>query len=438
VYNGENYLAQAIEAILAQTWEDAELVISDNGSTDGTQEICRSFLGRDRRIVYLRNASNIGASANYTRVFRSARGRYFRWAAHDDVCGRQYHERCLEVLREDAGVALCFAGTEQINAAGERIGLLESAAGLQSARPSVRLRSCLEQQECFMIWGVMRREVAARTRLLGSYSGHDRPFLAEMCLRGRVRQIDGVLYQLRDHPERSIRKYSWQDRHEAIAWYDPAKAKRLTFPWWRLMSEFVGAVRRAPISEFERARCYGEVARWIAGHRRQMLNDVRVGSEHLPMVGGAIAARRRRRSGARWQRQLKGAIEEIGRHIPEGERFLLIDENSLAVPADSRLRPVPFLEKDGAYAGSPTNDAEAVRELRRIVDEGVRYVVLTCFCFWWLELFPRFARHLQEHGREVAHSEWNIIFELAAEAVPMEGRVVEQGGEGRNQEGAGL
>ena len=76
VFNGENFLAPAIESILGQTYDDFELIISDNASTDATSQICRDFARRDSRVRYIRNARNLGADPNYNAVFRAARGRY--------------------------------------------------------------------------------------------------------------------------------------------------------------------------------------------------------------------------------------------------------------------------------------------------------------------------------------------------------------------------
>jgi glycosyltransferase involved in cell wall biosynthesis len=90
VFNGENYLAQALESILAQDFADFEVIISDNCSTDKTPEICTSFAKRDSRVKYFRNDSNIGASPNYNRTFELSRGEYFKWCAHDDRCGRAF------------------------------------------------------------------------------------------------------------------------------------------------------------------------------------------------------------------------------------------------------------------------------------------------------------------------------------------------------------
>src|SRR5262252_3377793 len=98
VYNGERYLEESIDSILAQTYTDFELIISDNASTDRTECICRRYAAADARVRYYRNERNIGGYPNHSRVFSLARGRYFRFAAHDDVCDRQLLARCVEAL----------------------------------------------------------------------------------------------------------------------------------------------------------------------------------------------------------------------------------------------------------------------------------------------------------------------------------------------------
>jgi len=74
VYNGEAYLRECLEALLAQDFEDYELIISDNGSKDGTEEICQGFAAHDSRIHYLREPENRGASWNFNRLPHLARG----------------------------------------------------------------------------------------------------------------------------------------------------------------------------------------------------------------------------------------------------------------------------------------------------------------------------------------------------------------------------
>src|SRR5215472_3946539 len=93
VYNGEDYLAESLEALLGQSYEDFELIISDNASTDSTADICRRYEKQDSRIRYVRQPRNIGAGPNHNYVVRHARGELFKWAAHDDLYARDLLKR---------------------------------------------------------------------------------------------------------------------------------------------------------------------------------------------------------------------------------------------------------------------------------------------------------------------------------------------------------
>ena len=84
VYNGENFLEEAIRSVLAQTYQDLELVIADNASSDRTAEIGQDFAASDGRVRYVRNARNLGAAPNYNRVWEQSRGDLFKWLSHDD------------------------------------------------------------------------------------------------------------------------------------------------------------------------------------------------------------------------------------------------------------------------------------------------------------------------------------------------------------------
>ena len=77
VFNGKRFVAEAIESILAQTFDDLELVISDNASTDGTEEICRAYAEKDERVRYVLNSENLGAAYNYNQTFHLSSGTYF-------------------------------------------------------------------------------------------------------------------------------------------------------------------------------------------------------------------------------------------------------------------------------------------------------------------------------------------------------------------------
>lgn len=83
LYNGERYLAEALDSILSQGLSDFELIISDNASTDSSREICEAYARRDNRIRYSQLPENLGAAPNYNRVVDLAGAPLFKWAAHD-------------------------------------------------------------------------------------------------------------------------------------------------------------------------------------------------------------------------------------------------------------------------------------------------------------------------------------------------------------------
>ena len=96
-------------------------MISDNGSTDRTEEICRRFAQRDARIRYSRQETNQGAAWNYNQVVHLAAGEYFKWAAHDDLITPDYLEKCVAVLDGDPGLVLCCTDDQDIDVDGNPV-----------------------------------------------------------------------------------------------------------------------------------------------------------------------------------------------------------------------------------------------------------------------------------------------------------------------------
>ena len=122
VFNGAAYLAQLFECLRAQTFADFEAIISDNASTDGTEQICREVIALDPRFRYRRNRRNIGAAPNFNRVFEQGTGRYFKWTAHDDLLAPTYLERCVQLLEDDPSVSVAHAAIQVVNADREPLG----------------------------------------------------------------------------------------------------------------------------------------------------------------------------------------------------------------------------------------------------------------------------------------------------------------------------
>ena len=105
VYNGEEFLRQALDSLLSQSYKNFELIISDNASTDGTQKICEEYIARDKRIRYIRQNENI-EELNFEFVLKEARGNYFMWVSDDDVWDSRFVEECIKRFNTDKGLSL--------------------------------------------------------------------------------------------------------------------------------------------------------------------------------------------------------------------------------------------------------------------------------------------------------------------------------------------
>jgi glycosyltransferase involved in cell wall biosynthesis len=265
VYNGENLLAESLEALLGQSYEDFELIISDNASVDGTAEVCRRYGKQDSRIRYIRQPTNIGLNPNHNFVIKAARGELFKMASHDDLYGRDLVQRCVEALDEYPKVVLAHAREAMIDDSGAVTKLLGYSAAVDSPRAPERFRSLLFDGWDDYTYGVMRIDVLRRTRLHGSHHFADRTINTELALHGPFHQVPDWLYFRRDHPERKT-PYTVRTR---CAYLDPRRANRLRHPVVRLYGEYIwaylSAIHRAPLSPADRRQCYGYLARWLAG-----------------------------------------------------------------------------------------------------------------------------------------------------------------------------
>jgi glycosyltransferase involved in cell wall biosynthesis len=274
VYNGEDFVGQAIESLLNQTFTDFELLIQDNASTDATADICRSFADRDRRIRYVRNSANVGAINNFNLVFERARGRYFKWAAHDDLCAASFLERCVAILDQQPDVVLASGQTQLINDDGspvafddERqcyvtrhgapVGVLDPAHRAERGAPASRFWDVLVRtNRTFEIFGLIRTEALRKTVLQENYYGSDKVLLAQLSLLGPFHLDDEILLLRRCHPKQSSvlstsEKGSWIQR--------PTRDDWLTHRIRHVIPGYFRVVNKSPVSSAHKLLCYGAI-----------------------------------------------------------------------------------------------------------------------------------------------------------------------------------
>lgn len=290
VYNGENYMTQALDSILNQTFTDFEVIISDNCSTDSTPEIARAYAERDPRVRYHRNERNVGANPNFNQTVGMARGRYFKWAAHDDVLAPTYLERCVAELEADPSVVLAHSYTRLINRDGSDVPLDEHTIftdnggviyvgmdardrQLDSPRASVRFREIILRTDwCYEIFGVLRLDVLRQTPLITDYYGADKSLLAEMATRGRYAIVPEPLFYNRRHEEQSMSQISTEQR---TSWSNPKVKKQGNYRWQRFKTYMLPALA-GKMSVQERLLCMGVIARYYLRLQRihNMLEEI--------------------------------------------------------------------------------------------------------------------------------------------------------------------
>jgi glycosyltransferase involved in cell wall biosynthesis len=262
VYNGARYVAEAIRSVLRQTMADFDLVICDNCSTDETQEICLTFAGADERVRYFRNDSNLGAHPNFNRTFELARGKYFKWASHDDVLQPGFLRACVDALEQNAAAALCQSDIDYIDESGRIIGTRQShLSGAESGDPAIRFAALvLQPHDCQAMMGLFRRDILGRSMLLPSFHGADRAMLAQVALLGRFIHVAGAYLQIRDHGSRySQARKRPEDR---AAWHDTSNRNRPGFPVLRTYQTYWKAVAAAPISARDKTRARMSLIEW--------------------------------------------------------------------------------------------------------------------------------------------------------------------------------
>jgi glycosyltransferase involved in cell wall biosynthesis len=226
VYNGEKFIRRALDSLLAQTFADFELIVSDNASTDETQRICLEYAAKDKRIRYYRNDVNVAAISNFNRALNLASGQYFMWAAHDDKWDPLFVELLAQALNEDSKIALAFCRFANIDDDGRITQKFEINWTNMLTRSKfwqfafMTLTDELVTQKANHIYGLMRRDILLEcggmiTLPDTDYSGEDILTLLRLLAKWNFTIVDQVLfyYRARSHTTRlkePLAGYLWQ------------------------------------------------------------------------------------------------------------------------------------------------------------------------------------------------------------------------------------
>jgi len=283
VYNGARFLASTLDSLLRQTYQDFELIISDNASTDATADICKEYLARDPRVRYERNPENRGAAWNINRVAELATGEYFKWAMADDLCEPELVERCVEILDRDPSIVLACCRTRFIDEQGALISEFDPGWDLQSELAHERLRRVISVgghwANADALAGVIRRDALLRTRLIPRYQGGDKRPLAELSLLGKFAEIPEHMYIRRQHPDCSAQNNpdSALDTERALDWMEEffkASRAEVSRPTWILMSDYLQIVFGSGLKSREKLSLTVSILQCMRWNWRRLMREV--------------------------------------------------------------------------------------------------------------------------------------------------------------------
>ena len=274
VYNGQKYLSAAVESHLSQSFGDFALVISDNGSTDATPEICAAYASKDKRIKYLRSAENRGILWNHRRVMDAIESpsQYFRWAGADDILEPGLLQAMVEVLNTRPEVEAVVPDTKNIDDQGEIIGSMARTLDLQSPSVIQRAHDILTANYQHVIaYGLMRASTLRLMRTRPDYPGWDAVFALELALRGQMVQPAGPALLRRFHPGSISRVKTVKEMRK---WVEPSSKTGMDFPHWTWAYERAQVLMAVPMSTPDRIRIGKFLARFTIWQRRSLVRDV--------------------------------------------------------------------------------------------------------------------------------------------------------------------
>ena len=254
VCNAERFLGRALDSLLAQDYEDFEVVVCDNASTDGTRDIVHRYCEHDGRVRYIRNAENIGQIENFNRVCELSRGDFIRWMGADDWLEPDYTRKCVAALDKRPDAVGVTTQWRYMYDDGEVNFLDVPGPRVDASTPSGRLRltlRLLQNGELLFdpIYSLIRREALERSGMLPVNRWTDRLLAFELCLMGPFCHLDDFLATRRDaRKPRKIRIERWHKRY---------KGWKKREHRWMLYISYAKIVGRSPLSVWQRLNCWG-------------------------------------------------------------------------------------------------------------------------------------------------------------------------------------
>lgn len=360
-HNYERFLRDAIDSAKAQEHPDTEIIVVDDGSTDGSRELIAAY-GEDVRPVLKEQG---GQASALNAGFRASSGEAVVFLDADDTL---LPAAVAEIVRlfHDPGVVKVHWPLWEIDDQGRRTG-------------NVRPRGTLPA---------------------GDMSGllHDTPEYLTPPQSGTA-WSRSFLEAVLPLPER---------------WFESGGADTFL----AIQAIAFGELRAAaePLGEYR----LHSTSQWTG---RDFDERVELGLRRYDVAIDALEQHCRRRGlpadpeswrPRSWFHRLRAVAADIDALIPTDVPFVLVDDDNLGMRPTPGRRPVPFLERDGNWWGAPADDRTAIAELERLREAGARFLVFAWPAFWWLDYYREFADYVQASFERVEASDRLLVFDMGA------------------------
>jgi glycosyltransferase involved in cell wall biosynthesis len=194
LYNEAEYLREALESLLAQQYQNFEILLSDNASADATAKICEEYAAKDARISFTNHPENIGAMQNFTHLVHKAKGKYFFWAAGHDLWDPTFISECVSVLEADNSIVLAYPQTQRIKADGTPFDVYPSNIDTRGKSVVHRYKDFVWHVDCNLVYGIWRLECLKQSGCFRDVYSPDQVLIAEMALKGSFAKIQKPLW----------------------------------------------------------------------------------------------------------------------------------------------------------------------------------------------------------------------------------------------------
>ncbi|GBD03122.1 Putative glycosyltransferase EpsE [bacterium HR19] len=201
VYNERKFIEKTLESLLNQTYQNFEVVISDNSSTDGTDKICEEYAKKEKRIKFFRQKKNLGALKNFKFVLDQAKTPFFIWLSGHDIWHPQLLEKLLNSFKKsnDDKIILVFPKVIDSSSNTEYTWIQkEDTSEIENAIE--RYKRILEDLGSFTIYGLWKKEVLEKINFPETIVS-DAYMLAQGALIGKYKfEPEAIVYRTINHP----------------------------------------------------------------------------------------------------------------------------------------------------------------------------------------------------------------------------------------------